>query len=48
MRFKARFVFVHALYQPTTRSIGSVLRTRKTEGRISQGCAAVHSVVTIS
>ena len=30
---------------PATHSIGSVLLTRKTDGRISQGCAAVHSVV---
>ena len=30
---------------PATHSIGSVLRTRKTDGRISHGCAAVHSVV---
>jgi len=30
---------------PATHPIGPVLRTRKTNGRIYQGCAAVHLVV---
>ena len=38
------YLFMHCTSHRSSDN-GSVMRTRKKEGRISQGCAAVHSVV---